>query len=417
MRSVLAVIRREYLQRVRTLAFLLSTIALPVMMILAIAVPAFFAARGSFEPAERVILVVDGSGQLAERVVERLERAGYSTEVDPSVSPDLAALEARVLADELSGVLVLGEATLASGRATFITAGALSMLRRIAITQAVQQSALEVRLAGTEDEVETLLAGGELDIRRLDEEVEGSGEDDATIFALIGTFLLFGVIITYAVAVLRAVMEEKNGRIVEIIVSSMRPSQLMLGKILGVGAAGLTQLAIWVAAGALIVAAGLPFMIAMLPEEIGLDQAGAMLPGPGLLLLWAAFFLLGYFLYASVYAAIGAICSSEEEVQQVQFPVIALLMIPFFFTQTVIQNPDTTTATALSLFPFFTPLLMFARVASGSVPGWQVALSLVLMVLAIGGVAWLAGRIYRVGILMQGKRPTVPELWRWVRQS
>jgi ABC-2 type transport system permease protein len=414
-RSVIAVIRREYLQRVRTLAFVLSTIALPVFMILAIVVPAFFAARGTFDGGERVVAVVDRTGQLAERVAERLEGAGYT--VEPGTH-DEAALAARVVEGELLGYLVLDGETLATGRATLAAGGSVNALRRVAIGQAVQRSALEVRLQGTGDDVGALLAGGEVQVRRLDQ--GGSGPEDgegAFLFAFFGTFLLYVVIIVYAIAVLRAVMEEKNGRIVEIIVSSMRPSRLMLGKILGVGAAGLTQLAIWLLAGALIFSAGIPFLLAALPEGVDLADVASHLPGPGLVLLWTAYFLLGYFLYASLYAAIGAMCSSEEEVQQVQLPVLALLMVPFVFTQMVIESPETTLSVSLSLVPFFTPLLMFARVATGVVPAWQVGLSLVLMVLAIGAVAWLAGRIYRVGILMQGKRPTVPELWRWVREG
>ena len=137
----------------------------------------------------------------------------------------------------------------------------------------------------------------------------------------------------------------------------------------------------------------------------------------GLLVTFAALFLFGYFLYAGLFAAVGAMCSTEEEAQQAQFPVIMLLVIPFVMVTAAVQSPGAPLWVGLSLVPFFSPILMFARAAAGGAALWEIILSLVLMGATILGVAWVAGRIYKVGILMQGKRPTLPELLRWVREA
>jgi ABC-2 type transport system permease protein len=223
------------------------------------------------------------------------------------------------------------------------------------------------------------------------------------------------VILIYSVAVMRATLEEKTSRIVEVIVASMEPWQLLLGKILGVGAVSLTQLGIWVGAGALAAAAGIPTLMAMRPDITGLVDLQAALPGLGLLALFVGFFVFGFFMYSGIYAAVGAICNTDEEANQAQFPVVMLLVGPIMMVMPVLQDPSAGWAVAASLFPLFSPLLMWARVVAGSVPAWQVAASFVLMALAILAIAWIAGRVYRVGILMTGKRPTLPELWRWVR--
>jgi ABC-2 type transport system permease protein len=129
------------------------------------------------------------------------------------------------------------------------------------------------------------------------------------------------------------------------------------------------------------------------------------------------FFVFGFFMYSGLYAAVGAMCNTDEEAQQAQFPIMLLLVVPIVMVMSVIENPMSPLSTGLSLFPLFTPILMWGRVAGGGVPGWQIALSIVLMVLAVFAIAWVAGRIYKVGILMAGKPPTLPELWRWVKEA
>jgi ABC-2 type transport system permease protein len=169
--------------------------------------------------------------------------------------------------------------------------------------------------------------------------------------------------------------------------------------------------------GTLAFTFGLPALMASRPELVNREILAQATPSMGVVALFAALFFLGFFLYSALYAAVGAMCSAEDEVQQAQMPVTMLMVFSVLFLVPCVQAPTSALATTLSMIPFLTPVLMFARVAAGGVPQWQIATSLVLMVVAIGGVAWLAGRIYKVGILMQGKRPTFPELWRWVREA
>jgi ABC-2 type transport system permease protein len=244
----------------------------------------------------------------------------------------------------------------------------------------------------------------------------GEGEPEFT-GAFVGALLLYMVIVIYAAAVMRATLEEKTGRIVEILISSVKPSDLMLGKILGVGSVGLTQVLVWVLFGIAAFVLGLPALVSARPELADPAFFARALPGPGLVVLFFAFFLGGYFLYAAVYAAIGGMCSSEEEAQHAQFPVVFLLVLPMMILLPVIEDPNSTLAVVTSLIPFFTPVIMYARMGAGGVPSWQLALGMVLLFSSVLVMARVAGKIYRVGILMQGKRPTLGELWRWTRQA
>lgn len=415
MNSVLwAVIKREYLQRVKTKAFVISTVAGPLILIAMMVLPALIARSG--EERDRTLAVVDHTGVLYEGVAPRLEEAGYAVEEAGTDEAELDRLAAVVGDGTLGGYLVLDEATLQRGEVRMLVRSSPSAVRLLSVRQAIVQTALEARLGGDSEDVRALLAGGALEV----DVVSGSGagfRDPRFLSAYIGAMLLYMVLLLYAVAVMRSVLEEKTSRIVEVIISSMRPFHLMLGKIIGVGAVGLTQFGIWVLSAALIFSTGIPALMAARPDFLDMDTISRFVPGVGFAALFFTYFLGGYFIYSGLYAAVGAMCNTDEEAQQAQFPVIMLLIVPVLFLTPVIRDPGTTSATVLSLIPFFSPILMFARASVGGAAGWEIALSIAGMMLAIIAVAWIAGRIYRVGILMAGKRPTLPELWRWVRQS
>ncbi len=414
MSNVWAVIRREYLQRVRSKWFLISTIGGPLFMIGLMVIPALTASRS--ERAERNIAIVDRTGVLHERVAPRLEEAGYTVRREAWSDDAVPRLSQEVTDEKLGGVLVLDDETLASGSALLYTATNPSALRRVTIRAAVSRSALEKVLSDQGVDAEAMMSGGELRVQMLSG--EGAGMDDPKfLVAYVGAFFLYMMFLLYSVSVMRATLEEKTSRVVEVIISSMKPWHLMLGKILGVGAVGLTQMAVWIGSAVLLAGAGLPTLIAARPEMASLERIGEFLPGVGLLLMFLIFFLFGYFIFAGLYAAVGAMCNTDEEAQQAQFPVMLLVIIPILFVMQTIQTPNTPMSVALSLFPFFSPILMFARVSVEAAPAWQEALSIVLMAGTVLGVAWVAGRIYKVGILMAGKRPTLPELWRWVREA
>ena len=414
MNNVWAVIRREYLQRVRSKWFIISTIGAPIFLGGLMFLPAYFASKG--EAADREIAVVDRTGVMYEELAPRLKEARYQVKQEAWSDDVVANLSQEVTDKKLGGFLVLDDGTLRTGEAAFYARSRPSTLQTLTIRNAIARVALEHNLSGTDVDVGSLLQGGELHVDLLSS--GGAGLDDPKfLVAYLGAFFLYFVILIYSVQVMRATIEEKTSRVVEVVISSMKPWHLMLGKILGVGAVGLTQMAVWAGSGVLMASAGIPALMAARPEMANLSNLKTLLPGVGLLLLFIGFFVFGYFMFSALYAAVGAMCSTDEEAQQAQFPVMLLVIVPIMFVMQVIQNPTSTMATVLSLIPFFSPILMFARVAGGGVPAWQVALSFVLMAVALVAVAWVAGRIYKVGILMAGKRPTLPELWRWVREA
>jgi ABC-2 type transport system permease protein len=218
--------------------------------------------------------------------------------------------------------------------------------------------------------------------------------------------MLYTTMLMWGQAVLSGVIEEKGNRVVEVIVSSIPGVQLLAGKLIGVGGAGLCQLLVWTASLAVV-----GFYGGTAAAAGGLDLPDVSWP---LLASFVVFFLLGYFLYAGMYAAVGAAVNTVQEAQQLVFPVLMPLVAGLMFFPAVIQSPDSTLSTVLSLIPLLTPLIMFLRISVVPPPAWQVALSVLLTLAAIAGVAWVAARVYRVGILMYGKRPTFPEIVRWI---
>ena len=414
-KQVWAVLRREYVERVKTKGFIFSTIAIPVLMLGSIGLSAFMAVRA--EQSERDMVLVDFTGQVGEEVAGRMESAGYDIEV-VGTDVGLEELDRRVLDDEIEAYVVLDERTVREGAFAYRSKDSPGRVRRALLEGIVVETVLEVRLSLTDNSagVRELLGGGRLGFERLGEEVSEAEEISGIATGFAGALILYMSMLLYGAFVLRSVLDEKRNRVVEVVISAVTPGRLMLGKILGVGSMGMTQLGIWAACAALIGLLGVPMLAARLPQA-DLSQIVELLPGVGTLVLLLVYFLLGFFLYASLFAAVGAMCNTEEEAQQANFPVMMLLIIPFMLQMFSLGGDPFAWMDWAALFPFFSPILMFPRAASGSVEWWMVALSLVFMVLAVGATAWVAGRIYRVGILMQGKRPTLRELVRWVRAA
>ncbi|MDH3222139.1 MAG: ABC transporter permease [Gemmatimonadota bacterium] len=415
MKPVWTVARREFLERVRSRGFIIGTVALPLVVLILIGASAALGSRG--QQARRNIALVDFTGYLGERVRTGLESSGYQVEVVPRDGVD--GLDGRVADGEFFGYLLLDDLTLEEGAAVFRGKEPPGTLSEGLIRATIVQSALAARLRGTGDgrDADALLRGGSLEFESTSGESSAEDLRAATIAGFVGAMLLYMSMLVYGTFVMRSVLEEKRNRVVEVVISSIRPWQLMLGKILGVGAVGLAQLTIWALAFLLILLLALPNLVAMWPLLDELGDMSRFVPGVGTVALFGTYFLLGYFLYSSLFAAVGAICTREEEAQQVQFPIIMLLVFPLILQTSTLEGNGFPWLDWAAVFPFFSPILMFPRAVAGLVPGWMVALSIVLMILALVGTAWVAGRIYRVGILMQGKRPTLPQILRWVREA
>ena len=248
--------------------------------------------------------------------------------------------------------------------------------------------------------------------------VRVSEEGDKAENTIVGFFLaytmallLYVLIVLYGQQIMNGVIEEKTSRTVEVIVSTVRPFELMLGKLVGIGLVGLTQVAVWLGAVVFVTSPALVTAFVTLPEEFEIPTLSGWV-----LLNFGVFFFLGYFIYCTFYAAIGAAFNNIQEAQQFSMVAVAFLVIPLMLIPVVINNPDGAATAAMSYIPPFTPLLMMMRVALKSPPAWQVMLSWLLSGVFALFMVWASARIYRVGILMYGKKPTVKELLRWVRQ-
>jgi len=419
---VMAILRREYLQRVRNKWFLFATLIVPMLMLGATFLPAIIAERGESRPM--TIAVIDRSGDglvdrlssvLAEDdVVVKPYRAGENmqtmNDVRAMLSEDLES------ARETAEAFLLFPADAATfGEPSMITVTDLGFRER-SIRRAAQDAVqwLRARNAGLDPAAaDALLADVDVQVEPVDPEAARS-----EIFQFVGfafAMILYLMFLVYGQMVARGVLEEKTSDIVEILVSSVRPWEMMLGKIIGIGAVGLTQVGIWAVVAYTLAQFGL---MGRVGDMIGATADLAQMAFPWSILVFAfLFFVLGYLMYSAVFAGAGAMLTSEQDIQQVLVPVMMPIVFPILIVTQVITTPNRTWIVATSMFPLFSPILMPVRNAVTNVPVWQNAGSIVLLVLAIWLAAWIAGKIYRVGILMKGKRPSIPELMRWMRHG
>lgn len=405
---VLRVVRREFLERVRTKAFVIGTVLGPVLLVGLTVVPGLLMSKAG-KPLKVAVLDEDGAlGTPVRAALSAAKVAGNLRFTVQDVPGDRKALDVEVLAGRLDGYLVLPKGALDSAQAEYYAKNVSNLPDQRLMDNAVEQAFVKLRLA-----VEGLPADKldavtrRLDLKTLQVTKEGSREDKGAgfIISFVMLMILYTSMLMWGQAVLSSVIEEKSNRVLEVMVSSISPAELFAGKIVGVGAASLTQFLVWTAAG----------MGASL--YAGSFATGLNLPslGPLVWICFVVFFLLGYFLYSAMYAAIGACVNTLQEAQNLMFPVMLPIIGAMVSFPIIMRDPDGTLSVVLSLLPPLAPLLMFLRVATVPTPLWQIGLSIVLLLLAIGFVNWVAARIYRVGILMYGKRPTFPEMLRWVR--
>lgn len=423
MRKVWVVVRREFLSRVRTKVFIISTVLGPVLIAAFMVLPILFADQGG----QRTVAVVDATtGGLGGRVAEQLNAAGRVTA--QLVPADLEKLEdtADSLAqlvgvDNLDGLLVLTNATIENGRAEYRGRN-VSSLADMAVLRGVVRSAVVVERLRREGVDPLVVSRAQIPVELVTAKIregEVTGETGEATFALayVMWFVLYMAILLYGVQVMGSVVEEKQSRVVEVLISSLRPFQLLFGKVLGVGAVGLLQLGIWAVFAKLAIDHRGRLASLFASGETAQALTAMTLPdiALSLVLVVLTYFVLGYFLYAAMLAAVAAMVNTEAEARQAQTPVIMLLLIPTVMMIGLLNNPDGSIAVALSLIPFSSPIAMPVRWVAAPVPLIELSASVGLLVLTLMGVTWVAGRIYRVGILAYGKKPGVRELVRWVR--
>ena len=424
MDKVWAVVRREFVERVRSRWFLISTVLGPVFMIVVTVLPALLAGSGG--GVRHIALLDEGSGTLADRLITQLEtgnqyRVDRVTTTESGAPAAVAELTGRVQANAIDGFLVITSATLESGTMEYRGRN-VSSIRDMAVLQSVaRQAVMMERLTkrGVDPAiVQESQARISLSTLRITKRgTTGETSEAAFFLAYIIGFVMYMAIFLYSVNVMRSVLEEKQTRIIEVLVSSLRPFQLLLGKVVGVGAVGLVQMGVWgTAAAALIRYRSVVFGWFKVPAQ---QAAAIQLPaiGSGLVMLVLGYFLLGYLLYSAAFAVVGASVSTDAEAQQAQMPVVMLLIPGILVFPAVLNDPAGSLSHVMGLVPFWSPIIMPIRAAASDVPPMELTASLAILAVTVVAVVWVAARIYRVGILMYGKRPGLGELVRWARQS
>jgi len=411
--NVWLVIQREYLERVRTKAFVIATILVPLFMAAVTIVPTKLASMKV--SGTRKIVIVTDDAKFGATVASQLTSAERKTEatVDTNTSEaERDALRSKVSGGELDGFLWVTSKEITDRKATYTGREVGDMLEIVGLQKAATFAAIEQRMTArgmSGANLDELLKGISVDTiqmaRGKERKVSGVG---AFLAAFTMVFALYMTLILYGVAVLRSVIEEKSSRIVEVLIASIAPIDLMMGKILGVGAVGLTQTLIWAVGGFLVSS---PALLAA-KGIVGDVQVPTLS-----LVLFPFYFLLGFFLYSASFAAIGAAVNSEQEAQQFNFIGMSPLIVSMIVMMNIIRSPNAPWSVVFSIFPWTAPICMFLRISVETPPLWQIATSIGLMAVTAFVMIWLCARIYRVGILMYGKRPTLPEIIKWMRYA
>jgi ABC-2 type transport system permease protein len=433
MRNVWLIAHREYVERIRTRGFLITTVMIPVIMGGFLLGSIFLGSRTA--PDIR-IAVVSSDTQLALDLQTELQRQQQQTDASAMDTDESAAnphsekkqpniivdaidpgpntranLDKDIESGDIDGYLWITPAAAPNARPTFLYTPKSSSERSVknllatALDKVLIREQLTHRGIVAADE-ETMLQPVQIVA------ATGSHRGDhtsAVVSVSVLFFVMYLAIMLYGMNVARSIIDEKTSRIFEIMLATIRPEAMMAGKIIGVGAVGLTQVGIWLAAALTLAGASIAL-------HLGGDTLHVSLTATQIIFFFV-YFILGYLFYATIAAALGAMTNSEQELQQLNMLLVLPLLFCFVMLGTLISTPDSTLARVLALVPPFTPLLMYFRVSLGQPKAWEVILSLVLTSASIIGIVWVTSRIYRIGVLMYGKRPNLPEILRWLKYS
>lgn len=431
MHNAWLVIQREYLERIRSKAFIIMTLLMPVFMASTILIPALLSDMKS--GVTRRIVLVANSTEIAEAIKQHLTAPQpkddksaeaktqssakspaprYAIEIDTNTTEaERDKLRRDVSDGKIDGFLWLANRDLASRKVVFSAKDVTDFGESIELRNAVHSALVKQQLAQkgmSGAEVDAVLMPIDFDSVRIEKGREGASGIAVFLVSFTMVMLLYVNVLVYGFAVMRSIIEEKSSRILEVLLSSVTAKQLLAGKIIGVGAVGLTQIIIWLAIAGAFSLPGLMTSRSML-SNVHIPMVG--------IVAFGVFFILGYFLYSTMYAALGAMVNSDQEAQQVQWPAMLPIIFSIVLSTPVLQHPNSQLAFWTSMIPLFAPILMFVRIMAETPPMWQIVLCVALMLLTTWGLLGLSARIYRVGILMYGKRPTLPELRRWLRYA
>jgi len=429
MRNTWIILKREYLERVRTRTFLVLTLLAPAIMTALMILPAKLATMG--QKAQHFVIVAS-TQQFGEMVRQQLladptgseeaEAEGgeaqrkpedqYVIDVDTNTGEgERASLRDKVSNREIDGFLWLTDDAVAAHKVDWDTREMTGSREKSWIGDSVNRilQQQEFAKAGlTDAQAQELLTPVKVESVRIERGREAKGSGSGRFLEIVVmVMLIYVAVLLYGISVMRSVLEEKTSRIIEVLLSSASSTELMTGKLLGVGAVGLTQIVVWTVMAGVIA----------LPSLAAQPNFSELQISPLVMISFVLYFLFGYLLYSTMYATIGAITTTEQEGQQLQFLIVMPLVLSVFMLMPVLRTPDSAVVVWLSMVPFFAPIVMYARIVMQTPPIWQIALSLVLMVATIAVLVVLCARIYRIGVLIYGKRPTLPEILKWLKYA
>lgn len=427
-RQVFLVLKREYLTRVRSKGFIAATILVPVGFAILIGAMIFISVW------ESDVTFQIGIADETSHVVQSLQEMNSEQYLDYShLSVD--SLRSLVQSDEITGYIFISEENITNNRPLeliYSGSGGLQLLSTIRsdLREVVREERLK-RAEVSQDIQNIFESNIAFDSRRLSEEGEEK-EDDTAFLSFVGMamgVIIFAAIFGYGGYIMRGVIEEKTNRIVEVITSSVKPIELLSGKMAGVGALAITQFGFWILAllglSALAGPVAATFMGSQTSQlQNDLNQTDVELPAfldiptieTSLIVYFVLFFLLGYLLYSSLFAAIGSAADSETDTQQLMLPITVPIMIAYFIMFHAMRSPDSLLSVIGSMVPFFAPIVMVTRIAITEVPIWQTSLAMILMLFTFAGTMWLSAKIYKVGILSYGSSAGFKDIAKWIKQ-
>ena len=427
MAKLWAIIKREYLERVRSKWFLIATFFGPLFFSAIIIVPAWLASRSkaTSDIYNTTILDATGNGfgrRLALNIAGDTTNQSRIPHVAVVAPSELTSAESTATRDVMqkkrTGYIVVNQQTIAGEAARYAGRNATSIADMAQLKSAIRQTILAQRLekVGLDDAQMKAITFIPLEFstERITERGRAGSGMASVLFGFAIGFLLYMSIVIYGQTIMSGVLEEKTTRVAEVVMSSVPTDTLLAGKVIGVGAVGLTQQVIWIATTYVLLKLREPIM-----AKFGAPTVSFSLPDISLAagVLFLLFFLLGFIFYSSLYAAVGSSVNSESEARQAATPLLVMIVSTGVFIQPVLLNPTGRTAQVLSLVPISSPIIMPIRMAVTGVPALELAASLGFLAIGCVVALWLASRIYRVGLLMYGKRPTMKEMARWISYS
>jgi ABC-2 type transport system permease protein len=415
MHNILLIARREYLEQIRGRAFKFSTVLVPLLIAVLLGA-SYFTGRNA--GAGKHVAIAADSAPLANDIRRQMlddKDAKFTVDVvAPATQEDRAALLKLVQSKAIDGLFSIESSSTGAPAATYTSQSSGDFVTKDQLETALNRGLVNERLTASgmkQAEADALLKEVSIETLQVNKEGKAARSNGMAAFykAMAMAVLLTMPILLYGMDMARSVIEEKSSRVFEVMLSVARPDDLLTGKLIGVGAVGLTQIAIWVIAAALLTGSALA--APLLSGDLALHLSWA----EGL--LFALYFVLGFFLYSAFFSGLAATCETAQELQMYMPLAVVPVWLSFGILPFLLNNPSSVWAIAASLFPLTAPFVMVPRMGLETPPLWQFAVSISLMILNIWAVLWFSSRLYRVGILMYGKRATLPELLRWLRYS